>query len=114
MRHHAPANHGCQRLVDQTRAVLGADGGEIAPHLAPAMLAVLVLDADEHGRAIVHPAERSDDRRRKRVAVAKRLYFSDFEGIGHWWSFPAEQQNAGAGIPLRRRATRLRSAYAAL
>ena len=88
MHHRAPDQHWRQRLVDQAGAVLGADGGKIAPHLAPAMFAVLVLCPHEHGRAIVHPAERGHDRRCERVAVAERLQRADIEGRGHGVSSP--------------------------
>jgi len=38
-------------------AMLGADRGKVAPRLAPAEFAVLILDAHEHRRAVVHAAE---------------------------------------------------------
>jgi hypothetical protein len=53
--------HWRQDPVDQPRTMLGAGGRKIAPDLAPAMRAVLVLRAHEHGLAIVHPAERRHD-----------------------------------------------------
>ena len=62
-----------QHLVDQPRPVFRAGRREIRPDLAPADMAVIILDANEHRRPIQHPAERGDDRRRQRIAIAEGL-----------------------------------------
>src|SRR6185503_10393566 len=41
---------GCQDLIDQPCAMLCAVGGEVAPGLAPARKAVVILDVDKHRR----------------------------------------------------------------
>ena len=43
-------------------------------------MAVIILDPDEHRRPIQHPAERGDDRRRQRIAIAEGLELADGKG----------------------------------
>ena len=55
------SSSGAKRLVDEARAMLGADLREVAEHLAPAPRAVARGDAQEHGGPVRHRAERVRD-----------------------------------------------------
>jgi hypothetical protein len=81
MRHRAPDQHRRQHFVDQSRTMLGADRWKIAPHLAPAGLAVAVFDANEQRRPVAHLAERRHHRRCQRIAEAECLDAADGEGV---------------------------------
>ena len=55
-----------------TLLVLGAAGGEVAPHLAPAPMSFGVIDGDKQGRAGAHGAKRGHDGRFQRNTVQIR------------------------------------------
>ena len=61
---HKPDDCRRQYFVDEPGAVLCAVRWKIRPDLAPADMAVLILDANEHDGTIEHLAERRHDRRR--------------------------------------------------
>ncbi len=72
-----------QHAVDEPRAMLGADIGEIAPDLAPAPGALPVLDLDQHRGAVAHGAERGRHRLFQRGAVDARAHAADEEVLRH-------------------------------
>ncbi len=55
---------GRQHFVDEPCPVFRASRRKVCPDLTPADLPIFIFDANEHGGAIQHPAERGDDRRR--------------------------------------------------
>src|SRR5215813_4054512 len=75
----ATCKHRRQHFRDQTGAMLGAGRRKIAPDLAPANPAILVLRTHEQRGAIIHPAEGGHDRGRQRVTEAERLELADLE-----------------------------------
>ena len=78
--------------LHEPRPMLGAAGREVAPHLAPAMGAVAILEAYQHRRTVRHGAERRADR-----FVDRRAKDEDLQ--------PGDRQ-LGHGIPARHPAWR--------
>src|SRR4051812_26486758 len=72
-------DRGSQHLIHKSRAMFGAGGWKVRPHLSPTHISVGVFHTDEYRRPVQHSAERGDDRRRQRIAIAKGLDATDCE-----------------------------------
>src|SRR4051794_12526698 len=72
-------DRGSQYLIHKSRAMFGAGGRKVRPHLSPTRISVVIFRTDKHRRPVQHAAERGDDRRRQRIAIAKGLDATDCE-----------------------------------
>ena len=81
--------------LDQPGAVFGAARREVAPDLAPAVCALGVFEPHQHGRPVVHHAERRAHRRGDRAAQHVHIDPGDGEGGRYACRGHAGRQAAG-------------------